>query len=114
MAMEQGERHLGVVRAAKALSDPVRVQILDLISQGRSGWNLPTDEGTPDGLCVCELQEHLQLAQSLVSYHLRILKQAGLVSEVPRGRWTYYVLNPTGFEALHHFTRALVAAPLTL
>ncbi|NMA71491.1 MAG: hypothetical protein GX961_06200, partial [Firmicutes bacterium] len=48
MAMEQGERHLGVVRAAKALSDPVRVQILHLISQGRSGWNLPTDEGTPD------------------------------------------------------------------
>jgi len=106
------ERKRDVVRAAKALSDPVRVEMLSLIGQGRACCNLPYEDGMPDGICVCELQDQLQLGQSLVSYHLRVLKEAGLVAEVPRGRWTYYVLNPSGLEALHHFTRALLSGVL--
>lgn len=108
-----GERNRGIVQVAKALGDPIRVQMLQMIAQGRVCCNLPSDDDTPDGICVCELKDQLQLGQSLVSYHLRVLKQAGLVREEPRGRWTYYVLNPPGLEALHQFTRELLPESLT-
>ncbi|BAS26399.1 ArsR family transcriptional regulator [Limnochorda pilosa] len=96
-----------VVQTAKALSDPARVQMLELIAHGRACCNLPTEPDTPDGVCVCELQEQLGLGQSLVSYHVRVLKEAGLVREAHRGRWTYYLLDVSGLAALRAFTQEL-------
>jgi ArsR family transcriptional regulator len=85
---------------AKALSDPIRLQMLDLMAQGRSCCGLPDPVGRgvpgaeePIGICVCEFQEHLGIGQSKVSYHLRVLKEAGLVSEETRGKWNFYVVE---------------------
>jgi len=44
--------------------------------------------------CVCELTEQLGLAQSKLSFHLRVLKEAGLLVDRQQGRWTYYRLEP--------------------
>ena len=49
--------------------------------------------GDPEGLCVCEFQEQFGLAQSKASYHLRVLKDAGLVKEETRGKWTFYAVD---------------------
>ena len=100
---------MAVVRIAKALGDPVRLQVLELIAGGRACCDLPTEETIPDGVCVCELQQRLGLGQSLVSYHLRVLKKAGLVREEPRGRWTYYLLDAAGLEVLRQFAAELIA-----
>jgi ArsR family transcriptional regulator len=62
-----------------ALSDPNRLSILDQLNQ--------------DQRCVCELQEALDIAPNLLSYHLRILRQAGLVESTRRGRWVDYRLS---------------------
>jgi len=59
----------------KALSDPHRLQLLDALSEVR---------------CHCGLQEMLDLAPNLLSYHLRILREAGLIEGVRRGRWVDY------------------------
>ena len=62
-----------------ALSDPIRIRVLEL---------LRTQE-----LCVCELCEYLGVRQSKLSFHLKTLKEAGLVNTRQDGRWIYYSLN---------------------
>ena len=66
----------------KALADPNRLRIFDLLMLGDS--------------CNCELNERLGLAPNLLSHHLRVLQQAGLVNsrrDAVDGRWIYYSVN---------------------
>ena len=52
------------------------------------------------GRCVCDLQEQVPVAPNLLSYHLRVLREAGLVTASKRGRWVDYRLDGAGFAAL--------------
>ena len=61
------------------MSDPIRLSVLDRLGDGQR--------------CVCELQESLDIAPNLLSYHLRILREAGLVETTRRGRWVDYRLS---------------------
>lgn len=75
-------------RLFHALSDETRLAILARLRSGAR--------------CVCDLQDLLGAAQSRLSFHLRTLKDAGLVSDHREGRWTYYAINPealAGVEA---------------
>jgi ArsR family transcriptional regulator len=87
----------------RALSDPIRVRMLGMLAaeaaEGRGCCGLP-DLGAPvsgeedsPGICVCELEECFEMGQSRVSYHMRKLKEAGLVREQRRGRWSFYSLD---------------------
>ncbi|HMK92894.1 MAG TPA: metalloregulator ArsR/SmtB family transcription factor [Thermoleophilia bacterium] len=89
-----------LARIAKALADPIRLKMLGILGEGRECCDLPDPctrnvpgEGTPKGICVCEFQEQFGLGQSRTSYHLRVLKDAGLVTEEMRGKWTFYELD---------------------
>jgi ArsR family transcriptional regulator len=95
-----------LTRVAKALSDPIRLRMLDVMAQGRSCCGLPDPSqrgvpggGDPGGICGCDFQEHFGLAQSKVSYHLRVLREAGLVREEARGKWTFHSID--GKAAAH-------------
>jgi ArsR family transcriptional regulator, arsenate/arsenite/antimonite-responsive transcriptional repressor len=86
-----------LVALGRALSDPIRVRMLGMMAEGRGCCDLPdlgapVDEGSP-GICVCEFEEHFGLGQSKVSYHVRKLKEAGLVREEKRGKWSFYSLD---------------------
>ncbi|HAX74493.1 MAG TPA: transcriptional regulator [Cyanobacteria bacterium UBA11372] len=72
-----------------ALSEPLRLKVLDL---------LRTQE-----LCVCELCEILGVTQSKLSFHLKTLKEAGLVRSRQEGRWIYYSLNLAQFVVLEQY-----------
>jgi len=72
-----------------ALSDPLRMNVID---------SLRTQE-----MCVCYLCDQLQVSQSKLSFHLRVLKDAGLVRARPQGRWTYYSLNLPQFVLLEQY-----------
>ena len=68
-------------------------------AEGRECCGLP-DLGAPvsgeedsPGICVCALEECFEMGQSRVSYHMRKLKEAGLVREERRGRWSFYSLE---------------------
>ena len=69
-----------------ALGDPVRLRIVGVLAGG--------------GRCVCDLQEQVPVAANLLSYHLRVLRDAGLVTAARRGRWVDYRLDGDGFAAL--------------
>ncbi len=86
-----------------ALSDPIRVRMLNLMVaatvDGRGCCGLP-DLGVPAdaeekgvGVCVCEFEQYFGMGQSKVSYHVRKLKEAGLVREEKRGKWSFYSLD---------------------
>lgn len=60
------------------LADPVRWSVLSRLGGGTT--------------CVCELQEQIPVAANLLSYHLKVLREAGLVTAAKRGRWVDYTL----------------------
>lgn len=72
-----------------ALSDPLRISVLELLRQQE--------------LCVCDLCESLGVSQSKLSFHLKTLKEAGLVHSRHEGRWIYYSLNLPQFSVLEAY-----------
>lgn len=87
---------LDVTRAAAlfhALSDETRLEILDMLRDGER--------------CVCDLQDALDAAQSRLSFHLKVLREAGLVSDRKEGRWSYYRLNVDALAEVHDSVRTL-------
>ena len=78
------ERGGRLVALGRALSDPIRVWMLGMMVEGRSCCELP-NRGAPagsdedPGICVCEFEDYFGMGQSKVSYHIRKLKEAGLV-----------------------------------
>ena len=79
-------------RVFHALSDETRLRILELLSRGEQ--------------CVCDLTDAMAAGQSRLSFHLKTLKDAGLVTDRPEGRWVYYTLRE---GALDEAGRALTA-----
>ncbi len=80
-------------RVFHALSDETRLEIVRLLSHGER--------------CVCELQQVLEAAQSRLSFHLKTLKDAGLVSDRRDGRWVYYALNRDALDQIAEFAAAV-------
>ena len=72
----------------KALADPARVQLLSLI------------KAQPDGECACNLLDAVALSQPTVSYHLKVLHDAGLLDRERRGHWVYYRVRADRLGAL--------------
>lgn len=66
----------------KALGDPHRVAVVDLLLRAA------------EPVCVVDIERHLPLAQSTVSYHLKFLVDAGVLDRERRGRWMYYTVQP--------------------
>jgi len=87
---------MDVLKIAKALSDPLRLEILRRIA----GKKCCEDKW----LCVCHLVDDTGLLQSRVSYHIRELKEADLIREETRGRWNYYYFKE---ETLKEYLSAL-------
>ncbi len=80
--------HLIVV-GFHALSDPIRIGVIELLRQRE--------------LCVCDLCDALEVSQSKLSFHLKTLKEAGLVNSRQEGRWIYYSLNLPQFAVLEQY-----------
>ena len=86
-----------LVALGRALSDPIRVRMLSMMADGRgccdfSASGVPVEEGE-EGICVCEFEEAFSMGQSKVSYHMKKLKDAGLVHEERHGKWAFYSLD---------------------
>jgi ArsR family transcriptional regulator len=87
-----------LTRQFRALADETRLAIIDRLRGGER--------------CVCELVEALGAGQSLLSFHLKTLKDAGLVLDRKEGRWSYYSLDPAVFEQLEQFVGGLPSTKL--
>ena len=76
-----------------ALSDETRLSILEMLRGGE--------------LCVCDLQDELEAAQSRLSFPLKVLREAGRVSDRKEGRWSYYSIVPEALAEVHDLTVAM-------
>lgn len=68
-----------ITQTFKALSDETRLRILSLIKEGE--------------ICVCDIAESLGMSQPNISFHLSMLKEAGLIKDRKNGRWIHYSLD---------------------
>src|SRR5438477_3431750 len=85
-----------LTRAAQlfhALSDETRLGVIEKLRSGEQ--------------CVCDLQDDLDAAQSRLSFHLKVLREAGLVSDRKEGRWSYYTIVPTALAEVHDLAVAM-------
>ena len=76
-----------------ALSDETRLEVLERLKDGEQ--------------CVCDLTDALKTGQSRLSFHLKVLKDVGLITDRPEGRWTYYSLNAEVLEELIEMIQSL-------
>jgi ArsR family transcriptional regulator, arsenate/arsenite/antimonite-responsive transcriptional repressor len=83
-----------LARLFKAMGDPVRLRLLSLIASHESGE-----------ACVCDLTGVFELTGPTISHHLKVLREAGLISGQRRGTWIYYRVHP---EALGRLSAVLV------
>ncbi|MCS6926472.1 MAG: metalloregulator ArsR/SmtB family transcription factor [Candidatus Binatia bacterium] len=93
--LPRGQSVSRVVRWFHALADETRLRIIECLSEGEQ--------------CVCELTDQLDIAQSRLSFHLKTLKDAGIVTDRRVGRWVYYALNPQTIAEVEQCVQALKA-----
>lgn len=72
----------------KALGDPTRVRIVNLLG------------GSPEPVCVCDINAHFDLSQPTISHHLKKLVSAGVLRREQRGTWAYFSLNGDAMKQL--------------
>jgi ArsR family transcriptional regulator len=77
-----------LVAVFRALGDPTRLDVYRLIA------------AQPEPLCVCDIVARFDVSQPTISHHLKILREARLVTVSRRGVWAYYAADPTGLETV--------------
>ena len=73
----------------KALADPVRLRLFSAVASHAGGE-----------ACVCDVSEGLEVSQPTISHHLKVLREAGLLTAERRGSWVYYAVVPDALRAL--------------
>ena len=86
LSVDQAER---LANAFKALADPVRLRLLSLIASHAGGE-----------ACVCDLTGEFDVSQPTISHHLKVLREAGLLTSERRASWVYYRVRPGAFAVL--------------
>ena len=81
------------LRVFRAFSDERRLRVLELLMQGEQ--------------CACTLLQELDISQPTLSYHMKILRESGIVKERPVGPWKYYSIDKDGCEYAQKLLEAL-------
>ena len=82
-------------RIFKALGDPKRVMIVDMLSCGE--------------LCACKILEKFKISQSTLSHHMKLLCESGIVNSRNEGKWTYYSLDEETISRTIQFLNAITS-----
>lgn len=86
-----------------ALADHHRIRALRFIACRGSAEAAADDEP----VCACHVQDRLDLSQPATSYHMRVLRETGLVTAEKRGRWVHYRISQSGLNVLRQFLAEL-------
>src|SRR3989337_24177 len=93
MTVSFATRNARSVELFHALSDETRLEIVDMLRSGER--------------CVCDLTDALDAAQSRLSFHLKVLKDAGIVRDRREGRWVHYELDRAAFDEIEELIAAM-------
>ena len=91
--MGTGVANEKAIVSLKALAEPIRLEIIESLSNGEK--------------CVCDLIQETGLAQSKISFHLKVLKEAGIIIDRQSGRWVYYQLDTRTLKSLQNWIKKL-------
>ena len=91
--MSTGVANEKAIDSLKALAEPIRLGIIESLSSGEK--------------CVCDLVQETGLAQSKISFHLKVLKDAGVITDRQSGRWVYYQLDIRTLKSLQNWIKKL-------
>ena len=91
--MSTGVADEKAIDSLKALAEPIRLKIIEALSNGEK--------------CVCDLIQETGLAQSKISFHLKVLKEAGIITDRQSGRWVYYQLDTRTLKSLQNWIKKL-------
>jgi len=83
-----GDQAVELARVFKAMGDPVRLRLLSLIASHEGGE-----------ACVCDLTDVFELTGPTISHHLKVLREAGLITGERRGTWVFYRVRPDALRA---------------
>ena len=83
-----GDQAVELARVFKALGDPVRLRLLSLIASHEGGE-----------ACVCDLTDVFELTGPTISHHLKVLREAGLITGERRGTWVFYRVRPDALRS---------------
>jgi ArsR family transcriptional regulator len=86
-----------ILTVFKALSDATRFEVFRLIA------------AQPEPICACDVVDRFEVSQPTIAHHLKVLREAGLVTVSRRGVWAYYGVNPEGLDVLEGATAMLTA-----
>ena len=92
------DRALSAAPALKALGDPVRLRLLSEVAARPGGE-----------ACVCDVSSPFDLSQPTISHHLKVLRDAGLVTSERRGTWVYYRVNTAVLQQVSGLVAGLAA-----
>src|SRR5687768_17232958 len=95
-----GQAAVEMARKLKALADPVRLRLFSAIASHAGGE-----------ACVCDISAGIDVSQPTVSHHLKVLRDAGLLTSERRASWVYYAVVPA---ALGELSALLAPNPATL
>lgn len=85
-----------MAKSLKALADPSRLKIVDLLSCG--------------SLCACDILDHFEFSQPTLSHHMRVLQEAGIIESRKEGKWQHYSLNAAAILVLQEGVRTLFSS----
>lgn len=85
-----------LVTVLKALADETRLEVFRLIA------------GQTEPLCVCDIVDRFAVGQSTVSHHLKVLRDAGLITVTRKATWAFYETSPNAFKLIRHQLDVLV------
>ena len=91
--MSTGVANKKAIASLKALAEHIRVELIESLSSGEK--------------CVCDLMQETGLAQSRISFHLKVLKDAGVITDRQSGRWVYYQLDIRTLKSLQNWIKKL-------
>lgn len=89
------DNYLENTKVFKALGDPKRAMIVDMLSCGK--------------LCACKILENFEMSQSTLSHHMKLLCECGIVKAQAEGKWTYYSLNEEVISKTKQFFSAITS-----
>ncbi|MFJ6654840.1 ArsR/SmtB family transcription factor [Streptomyces sp. NPDC091377] len=98
--LDEGQA-VSLAKVFKALGDPVRLRLLSMIASRAGGE-----------VCVCDLTPAFALSQPTISHHLKLLREAGLITSERCGTWVYYRLLPEMTDRLAGVLTRPAGAPL--
>lgn len=89
-----------LVAMFKALADPTRLDVFRLVAAQEAP------------ICACDVVDRFEVSQPTISHHMKVLRDAGLITVSRRGVWAYYAADPQGLALLRESLESFSPAPL--